>query len=1523
MRRRMTALVLAAVLFLTMIPVFASASYDYLNEWIPGTTRVSGDELAGATVRFHPVEYNAETGKYTRYITSLCIRDNGFGLGQNAVQLYKIGDSSRFVLTQADDFSYYINFFGGADDYSISNKRFDISDNDSYYHEGNAVHVVKGNETAENKRWEIFRTERGTYYIRNKYSLLYWDLDNNSYNDSNKLVQRSKEKAQEWEMEIVAADDIPITAPVGGIRTRDLKINYDSYTFLYDGKKVTGSNWMSMLPDDVVITDLTIPGVHDAAAVHTTDMINSSAQTQQLSLYDLMRNGIRYYDIRLGPEGDRDDPFLIHGGIASCYYKGEKLAFTMALGWMQDFLKQNPGETLILQIKDDRGGDGFREKLMTFLNQWIFGGGPYGKNGRQKWFYIGDHVPTLKECRGKIVILSRIDKKSNADFTLEDGRQWALDVHDWEAWSNDKNDPLELTCSGDDYEVWTQDRHKVVGESKWTLVANSVFNRQTGAVAKRAAAKGRGKNAWVVSYTSCVSMAAPVKYPQDAAREQNVLLKEVLTKNQYVLAGQYLGVVCSDFSDQQLAYLVYKQNFIAGTSKVTIRGINIDGNEPYDPLVLDVSSDKTLQEALNPDNIRSYFTKDNGYRPYRGTNGTTLLYRVPMNQVESAEEYAEYAADLNALHGYDEPTLYVALEEPVYDGDNRQYLTINVEQPLCGTVVTGTGSGQSPVYQASFSSTSTHIHLATEDGRPMVYLYDEDQSGWFNGLLEPGKTYGCRVVLGTDFGYYFRNGSILSKLQCGDQIEPNYGVASTSEDGKRLINYGRVVTVRHQLQHVNEVPATCTADGMNEHLYCTGCGRYFSIGDKPTEVTKDSLKIAALGHVWGEWTAEGAPEGQEVSICANDKSHKQFRTLVPPHAHNLTHIAAKAATCEEAGNIEYWVCDLGQDPCGKIFSDAEGNFEISADMVIIPATGHLWGTPAYSWIQDDSQVTASRVCLHDFTHVETQTAGAVDSGTPATCTEPGVKNLTAVFDAPFETQTKSVPVPALGHEWDQGSVTIEADCTTPGTRTFTCLHDPSHTRTEEIPAKGHEPEVRFEFTTADCTQGGSQTTVTYCDVCGDELSRETETWDALDHNWDIPTYTWSGDNTTVTASHECDRCHIKEQETAQVTAVTDPAPTCETAGLVTWYSDPFANVYFLIQEKSGEVPAIGHNWGPWENFGEALHRRVCQNDTNHTETAAHQWGPGYVTEKATADQTGVLSYACTECGAVRTEPIPVMQITPPAAVNGLVRQDSAQALITAGAAVGGTMQYAVGTAEGPAGPYGTAIPTATEAGTYYVWYRVVGDANHLDYNAPKPIEAVIEAGGEQEEKIEVKPLDGVPAELEPLYDSVEEIRYAMMMKVSINGKPVRKGNTALYDVILSVSTDGGRTWQPATEENYPLEGVRVTLPYPEGTNGADYDFAVCHMFTVTSKRLGTVAGGIEVPAFTETESGLDMVLRGLSPVLVSWEEPGEKPTPAPTPRPIPKTGDRSRPGIWTVLILLGAAAVLAICLAERKRRKQG
>ena len=68
-------------------------------------------------------------------------------------------------------------------------------------------------------------------------------------------------------------------------------------------------------------------------------------------------------------------------------------------------------------------------------------------------------------------------------------------------------------------------------------------------------------------------------------------------------------------------------------------------------------------------------------------------------------------------------------------------------------------------------------------------------------------------------------------------------------------------------------------------------------------------------------------------------------------------------------------------------------------------------------------------------------------------------------------------------------------------------------------------------------------------------------------------------------------------------------------------------------------------------------------------------------------------------------------ITPPTAQENLTYTGHEQALIIAGSVADyGTMQYSLT----ENGTYSQDIPAGTDAGTYTVWYRVIGDANHND-----------------------------------------------------------------------------------------------------------------------------------------------------------------------------------------------------------------
>ena len=96
------------------------------------------------------------------------------------------------------------------------------------------------------------------------------------------------------------------------------------------------------------------------------------------------------------------------------------------------------------------------------------------------------------------------------------------------------------------------------------------------------------------------------------------------------------------------------------------------------------------------------------------------------------------------------------------------------------------------------------------------------------------------------------------------------------------------------------------------------------------------------------------------------------------------------------------------------------------------------------------------------------------------------------------------------------------------------------------------------------------------------------------------------------------------------------------------------------------------------------------------------------------DYTDVEGYDSTNHTVTRTiavtvNPAPAKVLTAPTAIEKLVFDGNAKALVSAGTASGGTMVYSL---DGET--FTEAIPTATAAGTYTVHYKVSGDENHTD-----------------------------------------------------------------------------------------------------------------------------------------------------------------------------------------------------------------
>ncbi len=167
--------------------------------------------------------------------------------------------------------------------------------------------------------------------------------------------------------------------------------------------------------------------------------------------------------------------------------------------------------------------------------------------------------------------------------------------------------------------------------------------------------------------------------------------------------------------------------------------------------------------------------------------------------------------------------------------------------------------------------------------------------------------------------------------------------------------------------------------------------------------------------------------------------------------------------------------------------------------------------------------------------------------------------------------------------------------------------------------------------------------------------------------------------------------------------------------------------------------------------------------------------------------------------------------TAPTAVTGLTYSGSAQPLVTAGTSDEGTVQYAIGTASGPTGTYSATIPTATNAGTYYIWYKVAGDADHSD-SAPQKLAVTVakadatltlaagDLGFASSDKAETAKTNSITAKAG---DKTVTVSSADNTKcnVAISGTTItvtRKSTDAFSDVVITVTLTGDANHNNAT-----------------------------------------------------------------------------------------------------------------------------
>ena len=263
-------------------------------------------------------------------------------------------------------------------------------------------------------------------------------------------------------------------------------------------------NWMNEVNDDLLITELSIPGTHDSGAMHS--FLDVAGKCQDLTIRKQLAIGVRFLDLRL--QLVNDELVIVHSFV------DQNLPFESVLNDLDSFLEKNKSEFIIISIKKDADD---ANSTIDFLDKLI-------KDLRKYSKIKFDRLPnTVGEARGNIYILNRF---SSDEIGIPAYYGW-LDSTTFEIGNLYVQDNY---CIGDVL-VKIEDIKNTIDYSN------------------------NNKTRLVLNFTSCyLDNAFPPTYAGTAAKSINGWLLDNLDND------MHLGIMVVDFITFEISEKIYRRN---------------------------------------------------------------------------------------------------------------------------------------------------------------------------------------------------------------------------------------------------------------------------------------------------------------------------------------------------------------------------------------------------------------------------------------------------------------------------------------------------------------------------------------------------------------------------------------------------------------------------------------------------------------------------------------------------------------------------------------------------------------------------------------------------------------------------------------------------------------------------------------------------------------------------------------------------------------------------------------------------
>ena len=295
-----------------------------------------------------------------------------------------------------------------------------------------------------------------------------------------------------------------------------------------------------------------------------------------------------------------------------------------------------------------------------------------------------------------------------------------------------------------------------------------------------------------------------------------------------------------------------------------------------------------------------------------------------------------------------------------------------------------------------------------------------------------------------------------------------------------------------------------------------------------------------------------------------------------------------------------------------------------------------------------------------------------------------------------------------------------------------------------------------------------------------------------------------------------------------------------------WVNNPNGNSLTEVTVQKAPVQNLSVTAPAETVYGQSVSITATPTLLNLSSEVSYKWYQGN-TEIAGANESvytavglyaGSYTFRCeVSCdGYITSKSIDIKvskadcQITSPTAREKLVYTGEEQALITAGKADGGTMQYSLNGTD-----WQDTVPVGTNAGTYTVQYQVIGDSNHND-SAPASVSVTIAR----------QPVDVPKADATVFTYDGEKKTYTIAANDNYMVANAEQTNAGTYTVTVTLKDTENFIWNDKTDA------------------AKGYTFVIAPAkVTVTIKDKSVYVGSKTAPDLSNPEKDKDYTISGL------------------------------------------------------------